>query len=249
MLRNFTVTCFLGSAAAISSQYNVFNMAEQLLGQGASDPTTELAGVAANNWEELEISVDGKPKTVYIASPDWFEGGSSAGADALDIPWGGRVYLAEAPNVDPEAIFKPKLLGGYLEYTVDLSATTCGCVAALYTSLLPGRTPSGDYEPSGDGLYYCDASAVDGNYCPEFDVMEANQWSWRSTAHACTNPTNGHYESCDRSGQCHVSHTQLEDNDWGPGSTYKIDTRQPVEVRVDFSKKDGNWASYTVTLS
>lgn len=186
---------------------------------------------------------------MYIASPSWFEGNSAQSSSALDIPWGGRIYLAESPNVDPEAIFSPRLLGGFLEYTVDLSTTTCGCVAALYTALLPGRTQSGGFEPSNDGLYYCDASAVDGNYCTEFDVMEANEWSWRSTAHACTEPENGHYDSCDKSGQCHVSHTQFGANDWGPGSGYRIDTSRPVVVRTDFSKKDGHFASYTVTLS
>ena len=69
----------------------------------------------------MEITVDGQPKDVYIASPSWFVGNDPDDDSAMDIPWGGRVYLAEKPNVDPEAIFKPKLLGGYIEYTVDLS--------------------------------------------------------------------------------------------------------------------------------
>ena len=249
MIRNFTIYCILGSAAAISSQYNVFGLAEALeRGKNVRNPHTELADVHADNWEPITINVDDHPKEVYIASPDWFVGKGSA-ADALDIPWGGRIYLAEKPNVDPESIFKPKLLGGYLQYTVDLSSSTCGCVAALYTALLPGRTPSGEYEKSGDGLYYCDASAVDGNYCTEFDVMEANKWSWRSTPHACVEPENGFYSSCDKSGQCHVSHTQLGEKGFGPGAEYTIDTELPVTVRADFSEQDGHFVSYRVTLS
>ena len=69
----------------------------------------------------FDITVDGKSKDVYLASPTWFKGNNPSDDSAMDIPWGGRVYLAEAPNVDPEAIFKPNLLGGYIEYDVDLS--------------------------------------------------------------------------------------------------------------------------------
>ena len=197
----------------------------------------------------MEITVDGKSKDVYLASPTWFKGNNPSDDSAMDIPWGGRVYLAEAPNVDPEAIFKPNLLGGYIEYDVDLSQTSCGCVAALFLSLLPGKDKNGNYAPSADGLYYCDASKVDGTYCTEFDVMEANKWSWRSTHHACVEPEDGYYSSCDKSGQCHVSHTQFDDGDFGPGSNYKIDTGRPMTVRVDFSEKDGHFASYTITLT
>ena len=166
----------------------------------------------------------------------------------MDIPWGGRVYLAEKPDVDPEAIFKPKLLGGYMTYTVDLSKVTCGCVAALFLSLMPGKNASGAYEPSNDGLYYCDASKVDGTYCTEFDIMEANKYSWRSTHHDCVEPDNGYFSSCDKSGQCHVSHTEWNDGDFGPSSNYKINTEQPMTVRIDFSEKEGNFVSYKITL-
>ena len=158
------------------------------------------------------------------------------------------MYLSETPYVSPDSIFKPKLLNGYMTYDVDLSTISCGCVAALYTSLLPGKNSSGDFEPSGDNLYYCDASAVDGNFCPEFDIMEANKYSWRSTHHACVDPVNGHYSNCDGSGQCHVSHTEWSENEFGPGGSV-IDTNQQVSVRVDFSERDSEFVSYTVTLS
>ena len=139
--------------------------------------------------------------------------------------------------MNPETIFKPKLLNGYMTYDVDLSTISCGCVAALYVSLLPGKNSVGEYEPSGDGLYYCDASRVDGNFCPEFDIMEANKHSWRSTHHACVDPVNGHYTNCDGSGQCHVGHTEWSENEFGPGGSV-IDTNHPVTVRVDFSERD-----------
>jgi len=40
---------------------------------------------------------------------------------------------------------------------------------------MPGRFPDGSYNPAEKSQYYCDANAVGGNYCPEFDLMEANQ--------------------------------------------------------------------------
>ena len=29
-----------------------------------------------------------------------------------------------------------------------------------------------------DGYYYCDANAIAGEFCPEFDIMQANKFSW-----------------------------------------------------------------------
>ena len=155
--------------------------------------------VQEEGWDPIYVEVDGLVQKLYLASPHWFSAGDRTDI-GMDIPWGGRVYLSETPLVSPDSIFKPKLLNGYMTYDVDLSKISCGCVAALYISLLPGKNSSGDHEPSGDNLYYCDASAVDGNFCPEFDIMEANKYSWKSTHHACVDPVNGHYTNCDGSG-------------------------------------------------
>lgn len=49
----------------------------------------------------------------------------------------------------------------------------CGCIAAFYLVKSPAKDEGGNFDNT-DGFYYCDAQAVTGQYCPEFDIMEAN---------------------------------------------------------------------------
>lgn len=109
--------------------------------------------------------------------------------------YNGRTYLSTKQNWDPNAYFKPKLLGGSLEYDVDLSQISCGCNAALYLIGMPGVNWDGTPFESDDGMHYCDANKVGGNYCPEFDIMEANSWAYKAISHSCNAPNaNGFYD-------------------------------------------------------
>ena len=54
---------------------------------------------------------------------------------------------------------------------------------------MPGIGSDGLPFESSDGMHYCDAAKVGGNYCPEFDIMEANPWAYRAVSHACNAPT------------------------------------------------------------
>ena len=83
--------------------------------------------------------------------------------------------------------------GGFVEYTVDLSQVDCGCITAFSTRVMPVKFENGDLNPSYDDMYFCSAQHEDA-LCPEWDVMEANRWSFRSVAHACDPPNeNGFY--------------------------------------------------------
>jgi len=104
------------------------------------------------------------------------------------MDYNGRAYLIETKNWDPNEYFRPNLLGGSLEYDVDMSQVSCGCNAALYLIGMPGIGYNGLPFESSDGMHYCDAAAVGGNYCPEFDIMEANQWAYRACNHECSQP-------------------------------------------------------------
>lgn len=121
------------------------------------------------------------------------------------------------------------MLGGSVEYDVDLTEVGCGCVAALYTILMPS------VDENEDPFGYCDANKIGGHWCPEFDLMEANKYSWHTTAHKCDTPTDGVYNNCDRVGECTLN---IHENDIAgeflPGSTFGIDTNFEFHVKLDF---------------
>jgi hypothetical protein len=54
------------------------------------------------------------------------------------MDFNGRAYFSTSQSWDPNAYFKPNLLGGSMEYDVDLSQAGCGCNAAFYMIGMPG---------------------------------------------------------------------------------------------------------------
>lgn len=199
----------------------------------------------ANGWNSLTITENGKTKTVYVAMAN----DASHGSDLI-IKSGQRGYLSNSPYLDPAQFYKPHLLGGSVEYDVDLSQSNCGCIAAFYLVRMPGKDWNGNYDKT-DGYYYCDANQVGGNYCPEFDIMEANQWVSQTTAHKCNAPSStGHYDYCDRGGNGWLNtKNNLNYNDYGPGSNFKINTLQTFHVKIDFAEKNGSFNSFTIYFS
>ena len=58
---------------------------------------------------------------------------------------------------------------------------------------------------SWDDFQYCDGGRGGGSICPEFDLMEANKFAYRATAHRCnTRSAAGKYQFCDSNGSCSV---------------------------------------------
>ena len=211
----FTLAC-LGATAL--SQQQLFNPHKAMAQQ--------------NGFGAIQVKEDGKEKTLYLTNQ------CSTSGDKIDCPHNGRATLSATPNLDPSGFYKPKLLGGSVEYDVDLSQMKCGCVAAFYTVALPAIGSNGQPHNT-DGYYYCDANNITGEYCPEFDIMEANQYSWRTTPHSCSG-SGPHYDSCDRGGN---AVTDLQQKGvLGPGK--KIDTHSPFHVKIAFEN-----SSYTLTLT
>ena len=116
---------------------------------------------------------------------------------------------------------------------------------------MPGKDQSGDYWWDTDGWGYCDANQVDGNWCPEMDLMEANKWSWATTAHHCDEPTDvGKYWYCDQGGLGLNIVDQLSWDAYGPGSNYHINTDYEFHAKIDFTKDTaGNFVSFSTTFS
>jgi|ERR1712086_16004 len=161
----------------------------------------------------MHIKENGKDKTLYIISPPWF---TPKGGSSMDIPYGGRAYLSTT-NANKGVFYTPNLLGGSIEYDIDLKNSGCSCNAALYLVDMPARDWNGKAIRGKGGDYYCDANKVGGSWCPEFDIMEANTYAWHTTAHKCDPPTSkGYYNNCDRGGSCFaIAHGRLS---YGPGS-------------------------------
>ncbi len=194
----------------------------------------------------MTADVDGVDTTLYVQWPrEWSEAMTDYDK-TLTFDYNNRMYLSTQQEVDKSAYFTPNMLGGSLEYDVDLSQVGCGCVTALYTILMPAV----DYEE--DPFAYCDANQVDGHWCPEFDIMEANKYSYRATGHTCDEPNlQGEYSNCDRHGQCSVDiHSNGVLDDFKPGSTVGIDTENEFHVRIDYHKDSaGQFSGYTVTMT
>jgi len=68
------------------------------------------------NGSEINVTEDGVAKTLYIATHDGISGGSGLG-----IPHNTRGYLSNTPQSGAENFYTPNLLGGSVEYDVDLS--------------------------------------------------------------------------------------------------------------------------------
>jgi len=142
---------------------------------------------------------------------------------------------------EPDSIAQFKLLGRTMSFTVDLSRVGCACNLAFYLISSPARDLLGHPNPgtdrAGQPPYYCDANKVGGQWCPEIDIMEANNHAFQATLHSCAKPTNGHYELCDRMG-C-AQNTRTQHGAYGPGSEFRIDTRLPFDVHTEFLEDEG----------
>jgi hypothetical protein len=180
----------------------------------------------------------------------YFTGGYVSDKTVIHVPFPNGGYLSKSSYLDPYQYYTPNLLGGSVEFDVDLSSSVCGCVAAFYLVKMPGHKDNGSLEPAQQGKYYCDANKVEGNYCPEFDIMESNQWALQSTTHSCDAPnSNGHYYKCNRGGTCAHNVKDLSYHEYGPGGDFKINTLKWMHVKMTFDTHGSDFGSYTNTIS
>ena len=136
------------------------------------------------------------------------------------------MYLSTQDTLHTSAYFTVGLVGGALEFDVDLSRSGCGCITALYAVVMPATA-----NDNNDPFQYCDGASVGGSACPEFDMMEANMYAWRTTGHKC-DYDGSIYSNCDVDGAC--STDVILDKTSGvfaPGSNTGIDTTKPFHMK------------------
>ena len=185
---------------------------------------------------------DDQPTTLYVQYPEYWAQAHATGSE-IAFDWNNRMYLSTTPTLSTSTYFKPNLLGGSIEFDVNLNRSDCGCLTALYAIVMPA-TLNND-----DPFQYCDGAYVGGHGCPEFDVMEANKYAFRTTAHKCTDNGNS-FSACDGNGKC-TTDVILEQpsGSYGPGSATGIDTNQEFHVKQVFHESGGSFTGYTTTLS
>jgi len=189
----------------------------------------------------LSINIDGLERTLYVLHPIWSEGVDTSDY-SLNFGFNNRMYLGTVNEVVPSKYFKINMLGAILTYDVNLSKVGCGCVSSLYLARMPREVNV--YDP----FRYCDANKNEGYYCPEFDIMQANKYSFRATGHRCVKPVNDTYSMCDREGQCHIDAVESKTRQvFGPEKS--IDTTRTFTVVTHFIETDGKFAGYSTVLS
>jgi len=202
------------------------------------------ATASAEAFPSIQAMVDGEPTTLYVHYPRAWSDATVAG-DSVSFDYNNRMYLSTSETTDVSQYFTPQMLGGYVEYDVDLSGVGCGCLTAFYGVLMPGL------DNVEDPFQYCGAGRSAKAACPEFDIMEANKFGFRSTSHKCDPPSaEGIFGECEHRGSCTTDIlTNETESDYGPGSEYSIDTTRQFSVRADYQESAGMWTAFTITLT
>lgn len=108
---------------------------------------------------EVTIMENGKAKQLYAVGSKWAP--VQAVTDGFSLPHSGRTYLGTKNGnggFSSDMFYSPNLLGGSIEWDMDLSQAGCGCNAAFYMVSMPGYGSNQQPDPSQGGDYYCDAN-------------------------------------------------------------------------------------------
>jgi len=200
-----------------------------------------------------ELSINNKGTATLVTVPQ--SGGTKSGGitiqgNLLKINHGVRAYFGSGcvTSFEPGMYFNFSLLNRTISYTVDLSQANCACNAALYLVGMPAHNQQGNTDATKCGDFYCDANDVCGINCPEIDIMEANTRAWQTTPHRCSAPSNNYYPSCDGGG-CGRNTYKLNQNAYGLGSNFQINTQSPFQTNVTFSTdSNGQFNKMTTIL-
>lgn len=142
------------------------------------------------------MNIDGNEVTKYVSCADWSPNAATTSGDSITISGGGRCYITNTPELAAETFYKFYPVDKKLCFDVNNSKVHCNCNSALYILKMPARKEDGSIDTDNP---YCDCDAVGGNYCPDFDISEANKYALQVTPHPCSPPNaNGHYTECDK---------------------------------------------------
>jgi len=201
---------------------------------------------------QLNIQQNGASTPVYVSQSGGTQyGGVTVSGTSITLAHNVRAYLSNqcASSFAPDMFTWFFLLGKTLSYTADLSQVGCACNAAFYLVGMPAYNSANQVDPTTCGDYYCDANKVCGLYCPEMDLMEANNHVMQITPHSCSQPNGNFYPSCDGGG-CGQNTYRLNPGYYCQGGGCTINTDQPFRVSHSFqTDANNNLGKITTFLS
>jgi len=188
------------------------------------------------------------PGSVHIAQSGKVDGLITVSGNAVTMQHNTRAYLAANcdNNFTPTTNYNLQLLGKSLTFDVNLSGIGCGCNAAAYLVAMPAYGSNNQPDPTECGDYYCDANQVCKIYCPEMDIIEANNNALQTTPHKCSNPTGNYYPSCDRGG-CGANSYKTNPSYFGWGDGHIINTQNSFQVNTTYLTDSSGQLSQIVT--
>ena len=86
----------------------------------ASSLSVSLLTVYAQAYEQIDVKLNGVETSLYLQVVDWADA-QVTNQSQVEMTYNSRAYLSYSPVKDLTQYFKPRLLGGYVEYDVDLS--------------------------------------------------------------------------------------------------------------------------------
>ena len=177
-----------------------------------------LAAATTAQYVPLTVSVDGADAIKQYRSQNWSTATTSA-TYQVNIGSNNNVFLHDAALDGQYYAYKPGMIGGALQFDVDLSQLPCGCVAGVYAVKLNDVSCSED-------------SKTGKPMCPSIDIMQANPFGFQMAANPCANGT------CDAVSQCMNNMrdqgvTKYGSGAYGPGGSY-INTNLPFTVKTEF---------------
>lgn len=204
-------------------------------GSGGGDCTGSLMG-------SVDILIDGQNATLPV-----YGGSVTASGNSISLSKNARAYISAnkcAGQYDPSMYMNFKLANKKISYTADISKVPCACNAAFYlVSILPGGS-------AGDGGdFYCDANGVNGEWCPEMDIMEANVVTSASTPHRCSGTGPNNWSNCDGGGCSRNIYKLSGESAFGYGGGHTIDTSKTFRVESSYIMNGDVLGSIITTYS
>jgi|Transcript_23508 hypothetical protein len=132
--------------------------------------------VSAETFGEIPLTIDGSSESKYAASKEW--SGATFNSDGVTIDSNNSLFLKNSKSSSEAATFQPDILGGSIEYKVNVSNIEAGCVAGFYLV-------ETDTSRCSDNAQ--DAGAIP--QCRSIDMMQANREGFETKAHPCGNGT------------------------------------------------------------